>query len=182
MAIKKERKEELVAEYKELIGRSEAIILTAYKGMTVKEVEALRGKVAEANGRYNVTKNTLLGIALKESDRDVPEELLVGQLATGFALGEAAALAKVLTEQAKASEKLTIVGGMLGKRILTAAEIDELAKLPSLDQLRAQILGLIGAPAQGIVSAVTNGVRQVINVVDAYARTSETPVEAEAAG
>ena len=86
-----------------------------------------------------------------------------------------------LVDQAKANDKLKIVGGMLGNRVLTPAEIESLATLPSLDQLRAQILGLISAPAQGIVSAVTNGVRQVVNVLDAYAKKDENAAAAEPA-
>jgi len=127
-----------------------------------------------------VTKNTLLRIALEEADRVPPLELLNGQVATSFALGEASTLAKVLVDQAKTNDKLKIVGGMLGDRPLTPAEVEALATLPSLDQLRAQILGLIGAPAQGIVSAVANGVRQVVNVLDAYAKKDDAPA-AEAA-
>lgn len=184
MAITKQRKDELVESYKELIQNSSAIFLTQYGGMTVKELEALRVKLGEANGQINVTKNTLLRIALEQSEFDPPNELLNGPVATSFALGEAPALAKILVEQAKANEKLTIIGGMLGNKVLTKAEVEALATLPSLDQLRAQILGLINAPAQGIVSAVTNGVRQVVNVLDAYAKKEDggaTQAEAQPA-
>ncbi len=181
MAIDKNRKEELVSEYRDLLQRSSAIFLTSYGGMTVKELEALRLKIGDANGQINVTKNTLLGIAMEQTDLVPPRELLNGQLATSFALGEAPALAKVLVDQAKANDKLKIVGGMLGNRRLSPAEVESLATLPSLDQLRAQILGLINAPAQGIVSAVTNGVRQVVNVLDAYAKKDESAAAEPAA-
>ncbi len=181
MAITKERKDELVGEYRELLQQSSAIFLTQYGGLSVKELEALRLKIGDVNGRINVTKNTLLRIALEQADRVPPVELLNGQVATSFALGEAPALAKVLVDQAKANDKLKIVGGMLGNRALTPAEVEALATLPSLDQLRAQIMGLISAPAQGIVSAVANGVRQVVNVLDAYAKKDETAAAAEPA-
>jgi len=181
LAIDKKRKDELVTEYRDLLERSSAIFLTRYGGMTVKEMEALRLKIGDANGQINVTKNTLLGIALEQTDHVPPSELLNGQLATSFALGEASALAKVLVDQAKANDKLKIVGGMLGNRVLTPKEVESLATLPSLDQLRAQILGLINAPAQGIVSAVTNGVRQVVNVLDAYAKKDENAAAPDAA-
>jgi len=181
LAIDKKRKDELVNEYRDLLQRSSAIFLTRYGGMTVKEMEALRLKISDANGQINVTKNTLLGIALEQTDHVPPSELLNGQVATSFALGEASALAKVLVDQAKANDKLKIVGGMLGNRVLTPKEVESLATLPSLDQLRAQILGLINAPAQGIVSAVTNGVRQVVNVLDAYTKKDETAAAPDAA-
>jgi len=121
LAISKERKDELVSEYKELLQQSSAIFLTQYGGLTVKELEALRIKIGDVNGRINVTKNTLLRIALEETDRVPPQELLNGQVATSFALGEATALAKVLVDQAKTNDKLKIVGGMLGARRLTPA-------------------------------------------------------------
>lgn len=181
MAIDKERKDELVDEYRDLLQRSSAIFLTRYGGMTVKEMEALRLKIGDANGQINVTKNTLLSIALEQTDHTPPSALLNGQLATSFALGEVPALAKVLVDQAKANDKLQIIGGMLGNRLLTPKEVESLATLPPLDQLRAQILGLISAPAQGIVSAVTNGVRQVVNVLDAYARKDASDAAADTA-
>jgi len=181
LAITKERKDELVGEYRELLQQSSAIFLTQYGGLSVKELEALRLKIGDVNGRINVTKNTLLRIALEQADRVPPVELLNGQVATSFALGEAPALAKVLVDQAKANDKLKIVGGMLGNRALTPSDVEAFATLPSLYQLRAQIMGLISAPAQGIVSAVANGVRQVVNVLDAYAKKDETAAAAEPA-
>lgn len=181
MAIKKARKDELVEQYTELLKNSSAIFLTQYSGMTVKDLEALRIKISDANGQINVTKNTLLRVAMEANEMTPPLELLTGQTATSFALGEVPTLAKVLVDQAKTNDKLKIVGGMLGNRQLTPAEIEALATLPSLDQLRGQILGLISAPAQGIVSAVANGVRQVVNVLDAYAKKDDSaPAEAAA--
>jgi len=180
LAIKKQRKEELVGEYTDLIAQSEAIFVAEYNGMSVKQMEALRGKIRDANGQFNVTKNTLLIKALEASERNVPMDILVGQLATAFALSEAPTLAKVLIDYAKTDEKLVLKGGLLGNRVITRKEVEQLATLPSLDQLRGQILGLINAPAQNVVSAVTNGVRQVMNVLDAYVRSEESPT-AEAA-
>jgi large subunit ribosomal protein L10 len=178
LAITKQRKDQLVSEYVELIEQSRAIFLADYMGLSVKEMETLRDKVREANGQMSVTKNTLLRIALEQSERDIPEDLLIGQTATGFALGEAPALAKILVEQAKANDKLTLRGAIVGNQILSAAEVEALSKLPSLEQLRAQIIGLIGTPAQGIASALSNGVRQVVNVLDAYSKTEEAVADA----
>lgn len=180
MAISKQRKEELVAQYIELINQSEAIFVAEYTGMSVKSMEALREKVRDANGAVHVTKNTLLKYALQESERPVPEELLMGQVATGFATGDVVALAKTLVDYARTEDKMTLKGGILGKELLSPAQIDALAKLPPLEQLRAQILGLISAPAQNVVSALTNGVRQVVNVIDAYAKSEDGEGAAEA--
>ncbi|HID52567.1 MAG TPA: 50S ribosomal protein L10 [Anaerolineae bacterium] len=178
MAISRAKKEELVAQYTELISNSNAIFLTEYTGLDVKAINALRGDVYEANGTFHVTKNTLLLRALEASDYTIPDGFLEGQLATGFALEEAPTLAKTLVGFAKKNDNLTIKGGYMGDVFLTTEEIEALAKLPSLDQLRSQLLGLLNTPAQNIAGVVAGGIRQVVNVIDAYAKKEEDAVEA----
>ncbi|HSG15629.1 MAG TPA: 50S ribosomal protein L10 [Anaerolineae bacterium] len=178
MAITKQRKEELVAQYSELLDQSKAIILTEYSGLNVKQMQALRAQVRQADGAYYVTKNTLLRLALSQSGHELPEELLVGQLATGFAMNEVPTLAKALTEFAKDQEELTIVGGLLDDELLTAEQVKALAELPSLDELRAQIMGMLQAPARNLATVVSGGVRQVVNVLDAYAKQDEAEASA----
>ncbi|MEM7331817.1 MAG: 50S ribosomal protein L10 [Chloroflexota bacterium] len=173
MAISKARKDELVAQYTELIEKSEAIFLTNYQGMSVKKIDSLRDEVVKAEGAFHVTKNTLLKIALEKAEFDVPEDLLQGQLATGFALSEAPTLAKALVDYAKKEDALDLVGGFFGADYLQADGVEALAKLPSLDQLRGQIAGLISAPARNVASVVASGVRQVVNVVDAYSKKED---------
>lgn len=180
MAISKERKEELVADYLDLLSRSEAVFLTEYTGLTVKQMETLRNDVRNAQGSFSVTKNTLLIYALEQAGKPVPAELLVGQIATGFALGEVPTLAKTLVDYAKKEERLKLKGGIMGDNFLSPAQVEALASLPPLDHLRAQIIGLINAPAQNIASVLAGGVRQVVNVIDAYAKKDET-AEVEAA-
>jgi large subunit ribosomal protein L10 len=174
LAISKARKDELVAQYGELIGQSKAIFMADYTGMSVKGMEALRHKIREADGAFHVTKKTLLKYALEQADRPVPEELMDGQLAAGFALDQVPTLAKVLVDFAKSEDTLALKGGIYGNDILSYDQVKALAELPSLPELRAQILGLISTPAQNIVSVVASGVRQVVNVIDAYAKSEET--------
>ena len=181
MAISKEKKEELVAQYKDLIEKSDALILTEYKGMAVKDMQNLRSKMREADGELYVTKNTLLKLALEESGATVPDEFLTGQVATGFALGEAPSLAQVLVDFADAEENLSIRGGVMHMEMLSQEQVESLAKLPSLDELHAQIIGLISAPARNLASTLASGVRQVVNVIDAYSKTEEAEAEADAA-
>jgi large subunit ribosomal protein L10 len=178
LAISKARKDELLEQYTTLIDKSSAVFFAEYSGMSVKAMDDLRGKVYEADGAFHVTKNTLISLALQNADREVPADLLQGQLATGFALNEVPAIAKALVDYAEKSENLSLKGGFLGNRFLTAAEIEALAKLPSIDQLRAQILGLVNAPARNVASVVASGVRQLVNVVDAYSKSEESAAEA----
>ena len=180
MAISKKRKDTLVSQYKELIEGSRAIFLAEYGGMSVKDLEALRAKVRDADGKFYITKNTLLKLALEESEIPAPSDLLVGQVATGFALGEVPSMAKALVDFAKSEEHLTIKGGILSLKLLSGKDVEALAELPSLDELRSQIIGLIDGPARGIVSTIASGVRQVVNVVDAYSKSEDAELEAAA--
>lgn len=173
MAITKQKKEELVAQYLDLIEQSKAIFVTQYSGMSVKNLENLRKEVRNANGLYRITKNTLLKLALEKANRPTPPELLAGQLATGFALEEAPALAKTLVDFAKSEDALSVQGGILGTDILSADQVEALAKLPSLDELRAQIIGLLNGPARNVASILNSGVQQLVNVLDAYAKSEE---------
>jgi large subunit ribosomal protein L10 len=181
LAISKQQKEDLVAKYKDLIARSDALILTEYTGLAVKDMEELRSNVREADGAIYVTKNTLLKLALEDSGTVVPEDYLTGQIATGFALGEAPTLAKALVNYADKEDKLAIKGAIMHAELLTGDQVKALAKLPSLDELRAQILGVINAPARDLASVIASGVRQVVNVIDAYSKKEEGDVEAETA-
>ena len=171
MALSKSRKEELIAEYVELLQQSNAVFMTEYTGLSVKRMQELRAAIRKSDGSFLVTKNTLLVRALEEVGMPAPEEQLAGQLATGFALNEVPSLAKALTDFLEDEDDISVRFGILGDKVLTAEEIVALAKLPSLDELRAQILGLLQAPARNVASVVASGVRQVVNVLDAYAKS-----------
>jgi large subunit ribosomal protein L10 len=170
LAITKEKKDELIDQYMELLEQSNAIFLTEYNGLNVKQMQALRTSVRKADGTLLVTKNTLMLRALQRAGKPAPEEQLVGQLATGFAMNEVPSVAKALTDFMNNEEEISIRFGILGDKILSAEEVAALAKLPSLEELQAQILGMIQAPARNIVSTLSSGVRQVVNVLDAYGR------------
>lgn len=176
MAISKQRKKELVDLYIDMINRSNALFLTEYTGQSVKDLQELRGEIREVDGTYLVTKNTLLRLAFEQTGKPVPADLLVGQLATGFALSEAPPLAKKLSKFSKESEQFNIKFGIMDDVFLTAEQVEDLANLPTLDELRAQLLGIIQAPARNIASVVAGGIRQVVNVLDAYA-THESDAE-----
>jgi len=130
LAITKARKEELVAQYLELIDQSKAIFMTEYTGMSVKGMEALRRTVREANGSFHVTKKTLLKLALEQSGKPVPEDLMDGQLAAGFAIEEVPSFAKALVNFAKDEESLTLKGGIFNNEILSLDQVKALADRP----------------------------------------------------
>jgi len=174
LAISKERKEELVAQYTELLQGSQALIITEYRGLTNAEMIQLRRKVRQANGVYRVTKVTLLKRAMEALGMPFPEETFHhGPVALGFCFDDAPSVAKALTEMAEKSEALVIRGGVLGNRLLTAEEVKSLATLPPLEVLFAQILGVISSPAANLAGVISAGTAQVVNVLHAYAQQSE---------
>lgn len=177
MAITKERKDELVKQYSDLIQKSAGMVLIEYRGLNMKGMGPLRGKVREASGELHVVKNTLAQLALKQAGRTVPEELFTKTTAVGFAFTDVPGVAKALTTFAKESEFVKVKGGLLGDKVLNPKQIEALADLPPLPVVRAQLLGLLSAPASRLTGVVAGSVRQVVNVVKAYSE-KEAPTAA----
>lgn len=146
MAISREKKEQIVAKYAELIGKSQALIITRYGGLKMPELDKVRSQMRGAQAEFHVTKNTLIRRALKDAGYDVPPEWLTGTTAMSFCFKDPPAVAKALGELTKELEKLTVVGGVISGKAITKEEVEALASLPSLETLRAQIIGAISAP------------------------------------
>lgn len=178
MAISKQQKGELVAEYVKWLNDSRALFFTEYAGLTMKDLDELRRRVREAGGEFHVVKNTLGKVAFEEAGIPVPESVLQGSTAAAIAFTDAPALAKVMTEFARTSEFLKLKGGLLDKSLISAQEVTALAELPPLPVLRAQLLGTILAPASKLVRTLAEPARQVAAVLQAYAERSGVPVEA----
>lgn len=179
MAISREKKEQLVAGYVEQLNKSEAIIVTDYRGLTVPQLQELRGKIREADGSFAIVKNTLAKRALEQAGLPTIDDMLTGPIGIGFCANNVPGVAKAITDFAKGNDKFVVKGGLMGSTIINDDAVKSLASLPSLDVLRAQVLGLINAPASQLVGVVAGGVRQLVNVVNAYAE-KETEAAAEA--
>ncbi|HZD56102.1 MAG TPA: 50S ribosomal protein L10 [Anaerolineales bacterium] len=178
MAISKERKQELVEEYKDWLSKSRAVILTEYEGLSMKDLDNLRAKVREAGAEFHIIKNTLGKIAFEQSERPLPEGYFEGTTAAGFAFEDAPALAKALTDFSKTAETLKIKGGYLAVAPMSAEEIIALAELPPLPVMRARLLGTIMAPASQLTRMLNEPARQVVTVFKAYA--DKEPAESAA--
>ena len=179
MAITKKRRSELVQEYGELLKKSEALIITSYSGLNMKGIDTLRGKVRDAAGEFHIVKNTLAALALKEAGLPVPEEMLTGSSAIGFAFKDVPGVAKALTDFAKDSEFVKVKGAVMGSKMLNAKQVEALASLPPLPVVRAQLLGLLNTPATRLTGAIAGGVRQIVNVVKAYADKEQEAAPAQ---
>jgi large subunit ribosomal protein L10 len=169
LAITKEKKQELVKSYAEEFSRSQAAILTDYRGLTVTELNQLRNKMREAESGYHVVKNRLVKLALKEAGLPVPEDLLQGPTAIGFCYEDVIAPAKVLTKYAQESKVLTIKGGILGERVIDAKAISSLADLPPRDVLLAQLISGIQSPLASLVNVLSGTLRGLVTVLRARA-------------
>lgn len=180
MAITREKKEQLLKQYIEDIEKSSAIFLTDYKGVNVNDLTGLRRKISEVEGNYTIVKNTLAKRALKETglDGNDIEALFEGPVGIGFCYGDPPPVAKALVEFADDVDVFDIKGGLLDNVFLNEADIENLAQLPPLEVIRAQLLGILSAPASQLAGVIASGVRQVVNVLDAYATSEESDEEA----
>jgi large subunit ribosomal protein L10 len=147
--------------------RSQAVILTDYRGLNVAQITALRSQIREAQGAYHVTKNTLIKLALEQTGVSVPEEWLIGPTAIGFCFENVPTIAKAITGFADESEMLTIKGALLGDQAVGIEKVKALADLPSLDILQAQVLGALASPMSGLVGALNGLMAGLLGVFDA---------------
>ncbi len=164
MAISKQRKNELVAQYSRWIGDSHALFITEYKGLTMKDLDDLRSKARELNGEFHIVKNTLGKLAFQQAGLEIGKGFLEGSTAIAFAFHDAPPMAKLIADAARVSDRLKVKGGYLGKKALSSAEVIALAEMPPLPVMRARLLGTIQAPAG-----------QLAAVMKAYAERQAAP-------
>ena len=138
----------VVDEVRERLSSANAALLTEYRGLGVGELARLRRSLREAGGEYKIYKNTLVRFAVRELGLDGLETLLVGPTAITFVETDAASVAKALRDFARTNPNLVVKGGLLGAKVLSAADAGALAELPSRDLLLAQLAGAVAAPLQ----------------------------------
>ena len=169
MAISEKRKQELIAEYKEWLDKSRAIILVEYVGLTMKDIDSLRGKAREVGGEFHIIKNTLANLAFEQAGFPIPQGYFEGSTAAGFAFEDAPAMAKTMADFSKSVESLKIKGGFLEHQPMSMRQVIALAELPPLPIMRAQLLGTLMAPASKVARILAEPARQVAAILQAYA-------------
>ena len=173
-------KSELVGVLGEVFKTTKVVVVAHYSGLTVVQMQNLRKQMKLAGASVKVAKNRLAKIALEGSDVASIASLLKGPTIIAFS-GDPVAAPKVAVDFAKGHEKFVILGGAMGKTALDMNGVKALAALPSLDQLRATIIGLVQAPATKIAQVVSAPAAKVARVIQAYASKSETGEASEAA-
>jgi large subunit ribosomal protein L10 len=165
-------KRELVASLQQVFSTTNVVVVCHYAGLTVAQMSALRRQMRQAGASVKVAKNRIARIALEGTDVASVASLLKGPTLIAYSADPVAA-PKVASDFAKANEKLVILGGAMGATALDANGVKALATLPSLDELRARLVGLIQAPATKIAQVVTAPAAKVARVFGAYAAQGE---------
>lgn len=169
MALSREQKVERVKQYADLLEQSRGIILVDYRGLTVGELQTIRGRMRPVSSQFQVVKNRLLELALEEKNMSLPDDWLTGPTAVSFCEDEVPPVAKTLVELGGETGALDLKGGWMGASMLSAAEVRRIADLPSREVLLAQAMGAIHGPSRQLAGVVAGGIRQVLNVLQAYA-------------
>ena len=161
-------KTDAVAALNANFNESAVVVVTRNLGLTVAQSTDLRLKMRDAGASYKVAKNSLAKIALKDTQYDTLSDLLTGPIALATSTDPVAA-AKIAVEFAKTNDKLEIIGGAMGTTVLDVDGVKALASMPSLDEMRAKIIGLIQAPATKIAQLTTAPAAKLARVFGAYA-------------
>jgi large subunit ribosomal protein L10 len=167
--VKKEDKEQVVAELTERLRASETLLVADYRGLTMPQIDALRTRLLESGARFSVVKNTLTRRAAEAAGSDALLALLEGPSAIAFLEtdGDMVAAAKALADAARETRVLAIRGGVMQGRTMSAAEVESLATLPPIDILRGQVLGAIIAPLSALQGLVTAPLQNLYGLLDA---------------
>lgn len=155
------KKKEEVAILKEKFESAKSAVITDYCGLNVAEVTELRAKLREAGIEYKVIKNTLLTLAANEAGIKDAEEVFKGPTAIAYGVDDQVAPAKIIAEFAKDHKKLEVKAGILEGRIISSAQVDALANLPSREVLLTQLAGLFQGPMTGLVNVLQGPIRKM---------------------
>lgn len=165
-------KDALIATLHGIFQNAGVVVVTHYSGLNVAEISDLRARMSEAGAAFRVTKNRLAKRALVGTPAEGIADLFTGPCAIGVS-DDPVAAPKILAEFAKKNDKLVIVGGVMEGTVLDQAGVKALAELPSLDELRARIVGMITTPATRVAQVLQAPAGQLARVISAYAEKGE---------
>ncbi len=173
MARSREKKKQIVADLTDKLLRSEALIMTDYRGLSAADMNELRNKLRETETGYHVVKNSLVKLALEQAGLPWEPWLFDGPTAIGFCYEEVPGPAKILVDLANESKTFSVRGGMLAEKLVDAAQISELATLPSSEVLIAQVVARIQGPLVGLISVLSAPLQNLAYVLQARSEQLE---------
>lgn len=166
----KQEKIDVVTDVKERALRAKSIVVTDYRGITVKDMTELRTKLRNEDVEYKIVKNRLLKIALREAGLPTMDEYLKGTTAIAFGMKDPISPAKVLVAYAKDNDKLKVIGGQMDNELLDAAALVTLSQMPSREVLLSRFVGSLASPVQKLAFGLNQVVCKVVYALDAVAR------------
>lgn len=166
-------KKYLISEVEGHLKKSDYVILANFTGVTVSDVADLRAKLAAEKAEFHVVKNSSLRVAAEALGLPNVDNALTGPTAIVVGGKNSAGVAKIITEFFKAKQKVEVKGAVLSNKLISAADVEALASLPSLDVLRAQLLGLLNQPGTMVVRILNAVPNSVVNVLQAKVRAAE---------
>jgi large subunit ribosomal protein L10 len=164
--VQRETKKQFVKSINQTLENVSVVLITHYHGLSVGKLTALRTEMREAGASFKVMKNSLAKIAIKDTEFESLNDMFTGPVGVVFAT-DAVALAKTLTKFSKENKELKIIGGMVDKSVVDEDTIKQLSTLPSLDELRAKMIGLINGPAAKLVGLLCAPAGQIARVLKA---------------
>ena len=169
-----EKKVQIVKQLKERLSKAQGVVLTDYQGLSVPEVEVLRRSLQEAGASYQVVKNTLLNLATKDTNYQLPitNDLLAGPTAVVLSNDDEIKSLKALYNFAREHTALQVKGGFFEGAFLAAEKLKEIAELPSREELLAKLLGMMQSPIVRLVNATKSGQAELVQVLKAVAEKS----------
>jgi large subunit ribosomal protein L10 len=162
------QKQELVSQLSDVFGNAGVVVVTHYSGLDVAKMTDLRSQLRENGASFKVTKNRLTKLALEKTEKTAMSDLFSGPTGIGYS-DDPVAAPKILVKFAKDNENLVILGGMMGDVVLDVDAVKNLASLPSLDELRGKLVGLLNAPATKVAGVLQAPAGQLARVMGAYA-------------
>lgn len=173
MPITREKKGELVEEYVQKLQKAQAVFVTEYRGLKVKQLQDLRRDLRSNDTELVVAKNTLMGRALTQVGLPAPDQLFTGPTAVALVYKDVAAPAKILSKFAKDSKILVVKGGLIGHSVFNDQGVQQLSELPGREQLLGQVVGVMQAPISGFVNVLAGTLRGLVNVLNARSQQLE---------
>ncbi len=165
MAISKEKKQEIVQELSDKLGKQKAIVFADFSGLKVKDLSNLKAKLRQSGAEFKVAKKTLMNVAFKEKGMEFDSKTLNGQIALVMGYSDEVAPAKEVYQFSKTNKNIKILGGLLENKTLSLNEVLNLAQLPSKDQLLAKLVGSLSAPSRNFVGVLQGNIRGLITVL-----------------
>lgn len=168
MLLTRTEKEELVSQMSTKIQASKTVVLVNYQGLKVKEIQLLKKKLLEVGIRFQIVKNSLFKIVLKNNGVDFDESILNQPVAAVWGVDDEIAPAKTTVNFTKEAEKLQVIGGIVNGQFASAVMIKQLAALPGREELYSQLVRTLNAPMSGLVNALQGNLRSLVYILDQY--------------